>query len=48
MELGNVVITKPEANNEWKTLQWFIDLLTRILNDVFGFIYDTEWADKAE
>ncbi len=29
-------------------LQWVIDFLTRILKDVFGFIEEEEWADKAE
>ena len=28
------------------SLQWVIDLFTRILSEVFGFIEEEEWADK--
>ena len=38
-------IIKPE--NTWEfSWQWLVDLFTRILNDVFGFIYETEWAPE--
>lgn len=37
------------ATPEWKfTWEWLVALIERILKDVFGFIEETEWADKAE
>ncbi len=36
-------VTNPTWSFSW---QWLVDLIERILGDVFGFIYDTEWAEK--
>ncbi len=38
-------ISKPEFTFTW---QWLVDLIHRILKDVFGFIEETEWAEKEE
>lgn len=40
----NVEVT-PKFEFTW---DWFIQLIERILKDVFGFIYETEWAPKEE
>ena len=39
----NIEVT-PKFEFSW---EWFIALIERVLNEVFGFIYDTEWKEEA-
>ena len=39
----NIEVT-PEFTFTW---DWFIALIERVLKEVFGFIYDTEWKEEA-
>lgn len=35
-------VVEPKFEFTW---QWLVDLIKRILSDVFGFIEETEWKD---
>ncbi len=41
----NVTVESPKWEFSWN---WLVELIERILKDVFGFIEETEWADKEE